>query len=281
MKNEKNSLAKIYIMKFLFPALLLFMAVGSKAQQVPDSVKSQAYTRTCECITLMKIDGAGEEAGINIFRNCADATIDIFAGYEVVKKNWRDDKEWTDNFYKDLIAYIKKSCPAYQKFLEKTNQKNTVPVPLTETDARYFLTAETMNKKNMELNPNGSNATMNRWSAKDMNNSSIQLVFDIRYAFENDKDAAAYLKANLEELNEGGGSTVNSLTAFGADESHVYTENPKLKSLFSDMDMRQYNFVFRVKKVVAKVFISGTKKATYNDALVYAKEAIERIKAVK
>ncbi len=268
-------------MKYFIGALLLFMTVGSKAQQVPDSVKSQASILTCECIALMKIDEAGEEAGIKIFRNCADTTIDALAGYEVVKKNWRDDKEWTDKFYKDQIRYIKKGCPAYQKFLEKTDQKDTVPVPLTETDTRYFLTAETMNKKNMELNPNGSNATMNRWSAKDMDKSSIQLVFDIRYAFENDKDATTYLKVNLEELNEGGGSTVNSLAAFGADESHVYTENPKLMSLFSDMDMRQYNFVFRVEKVVAKVFISGTQKATYNDALVYAKEAIERIKAVK
>jgi len=39
--------------------------------------------------------------------------------------------------------------------------------------------------------------------------------------------------------------------------------------------------VFRVKNTVAKVFVSTSKKATYGEALAFAKEAIGRIKAVK
>ena len=50
---------------------------------------------------------------------------------------------------------------------------------------------------------------------------------------------------------------------------------------FGDLDIAQFNFVFRVKNVVAKVFVSTTKKTSYEEAVIFAKEAIGRIKAFK
>ena len=114
-----------------------------------------------------------------------------------------------------------------------------------------------------------------------MNDAKIQMVFDIRFIFKDEQDAAAYFTANLEEMSEGGELTANSLNDLGANISKVYGANPRMKEVFGDMDMVQYNFVFRVKNTVAKVFVSTSKKATYEEAVVFAKEAIGRIKAVK
>jgi hypothetical protein len=114
-----------------------------------------------------------------------------------------------------------------------------------------------------------------------MGTARIQMVFDIRMVFADAKDATSYLAIKENELSEGGKSTTRSLKAFGADESKVFGENEKIVAVFADLDMAQYNFIFRVKNVVAKVFVSTIKKATYEEALVFAKEAIKRIKAVK
>jgi hypothetical protein len=156
-----------------------------------------------------------------------------------------------------------------------------VPDPLDNTDARYFLTAETMEKRGLGLEIDSTDLNTKRWSAKEMDNSKYKIALDTRYVFNNNKDASTYLKARLEEMREKGESTAYSLKAFGADESHVYGVNPILKSIFAAKDVVQYNFIFRVKNVVAKILVAVSRKATYNDALELAKEAIGRINAVK
>ncbi|MFI5133175.1 MAG: hypothetical protein ACHQEB_02510 [Chitinophagales bacterium] len=156
-----------------------------------------------------------------------------------------------------------------------------VPDPLDNTDARYFLTAESMEKRGLELEVDSNDLNTKKWSAKDMTNSKYKIVIDTRYVFNNNKDAATYLKVNLEEMREKCENTTYNLKAFGADESHVYGVNPVLKSLFAAKDVVQYNFIFRVKNVVAKVLVAVSKKAAYNDALEIVKEAIGRINEVK
>jgi len=61
-------------------------------------------------------------------------------------------------------------------------------------------------------------------------------------------------------------------------ESKVFGGNPKLLQAFGDLDLAQTNFVFRVKNIVAKVFVGSSKKASYDEILLFAKEAIRRIK---
>jgi len=114
-----------------------------------------------------------------------------------------------------------------------------------------------------------------------MNDAKIQMVFDIRFIFKDEQDAITYFVAKLEEMSEGGELTTHTLNTFGASESKVYGANPRLMGAFGDLDMAQFNFVFRVKNTVAKVFVSASKKASYEEALAFAKEAIGRIKAVK
>ncbi len=262
-------------------AVLFLSGLGSTAQTVPDSIRSEIARLTCECVTLMKIDENENEAGIANFQTCAAATIDVFASNGFIKKDWKEDEDWTADFFEDLIGRLETDCSVFNRFVLKLEQEQTGPQPLEKTDPRYFLSADAMTARNMELNVNAGDAQMKRWSAKDMAGSAIQIVFDIRYAFASDTDAAAYLKANLEKMREGGETTTHNLKEFGTDESYVYGGNPRLMGLFGDVDMAQFNFIFRVKRVVAKVFVSASKKASYNDALLFAKEAIERIKAVK
>ncbi len=271
----------MFIKSVVTATIFLLCAAAGVAQAVPDSIRAEIARLTCECVTLMKIDENEKEAGIQNFQTCAAATIDVFAGNGFIKKDWKNDEDWTADFFEDLIGRLETSCPPFKRFVVKLENEQAGPEPLNKTDPRYFLSAEAMTARGMELNVNAGDAQMKRWTAKDMAASAIQIVFDIRYVFSNDTDAAAYLKANLEKMREGGETTTHNLKEFGTDESYVYGGNPRLMGLFGDMDMAQFNFIFRVNKVVAKVFVSASKKATYNDALLFAKEAIDRIKAVK
>jgi hypothetical protein len=180
-----------------------------------------------------------------------------------------------------MQASLAKTCPVFETLLDKVNKHADAPDPLPSVDEKYFLAKEWMIQKGMEDNVNAANENMRRWSAKKMNDAKIQMVFDIRFIFKDEQEAGTYFMAKLDEMSEGGELTTNTLNAFGASESKVYGANPKLMGAFGDLDMAQYNFVFRVKNTVAKVFVSASKKATYEEVLVFAKEAIGRIKAVK
>jgi hypothetical protein len=196
-----------------------------------------------------------------------------------IKKEWLNDSAWATNFDNELQRQLEKSCPAFKTLAAKSNQQTNVPEPLDVTPEKYFLAATSMTKKGLESNPQATSGTMRRWSAKKMDDAKIQIVFDIRMVFKNVADASAYFQAKLDELSEGGELTANTLKTEGADESKVYGANPKIMGAFGDLDMAQYNFVFRVKNVVVKVFVSTSKKATYPEVVIFPREAIQRIKA--
>ena len=266
-------------MKYFVYPLFLFVTQSLQAQKsLPDSTMQQFCRLTCECATLMKIDDGEAENGIKNLRTCISTTVGVFESNDWFKKEWLNDSAWVANFNKQLLTSLGIDCPVFKSLLEKLEPKE--PEQLSTVNENYFLADVSMTGKGMELNTNATTENMRRWSAKDMHNAKIQMVFDIRFAFGNEKDATDYLKLKWNELSEGGDSTNYSLKSYGADESKVFGANPGLAGIFGDIDMAQYNFVFRVKNVVAKVFVSASKKATYEEALVFAKEAIMRINTV-
>jgi hypothetical protein len=198
-----------------------------------------------------------------------------------IKKEWLDDSAWYKNFEYELQVLLAKTCTSFKNLRNKLINPAAVPNPLPSVDEKYFLAKEWMMQKGLEENANAGNENMKRWSAKNLSDAKIQMVFDIRFIFKDEQDAAAYFAANLEEMSEGGALTANTLNDLGASASKVYGANPRMMGVFGDLDMAQYNFVFRVKNTVAKVFVSASKKATYEEAVAFAKEAIGRIKAVK
>ena len=268
-------------MKYFISICLLLMALNSKAQQVPDSIKNEIAKLTCACATPQNIDQAETDDGLMKLSVCISKSIDAFAGRFGIKKNWNDDADWLTKISEDLTLLLQENCPALKKFYLKMYLNENGPDPLDNTDTRYFLVEETMKNRGLELEIDSNDLNTKRWSAKEMNNSKYKIVLDTRYVFNNSKDAATYLKVNLDEMREKGESTAYSLKTFGADESHVYGVNPVLKSIFAAKGVVQYNFIFRIKNVVAKVVVAVSTKATYNDALEIAKEAIGRINAVK
>lgn len=266
-------------MKYLVYSFLLFVAQSLQAQKpLPDSAMQQFCRLTCECATLMKIDEGDTENSIKNLRTCITTTVGVFENNGWFKKEWLDDSAWVANFNRGLQKNLGNDCPAFKTLL--TNLEPKEPEQLPTVNEKYFLSDASMTGRNMELNTKATTENMRRWSAKDFGNAKIQMVFDIRFAFSNEKDAADYLKTKWNELSEGGDTTTYSLKSYGADESKVFGANPGLAGVFGDIDMAQYNFVFRVKNIVAKVFVSATKKATYDEALTFAKEAITRINAV-
>jgi hypothetical protein len=269
-------------MKYLLFLISFFSIQLISAQKsLPDSTMKEFARLTCECATLMKIDQGSTEKGIQNLGTCINSTIGVYENSGWIQKEWMDDSSWTQKFNTELQVELLKTCPVFKTLAQKADKPVDVPNPLPSVNEKYFLAKESMIKKGMEANVNAGDANMKRWSAKNMNNAKIQMVFDIRYVFKNEKDATGYYKAKLEEMSEGGELTTNSLKTFGASESKVYGSNPQLLATFGDLDMAQYNFVFRIKNIVAKVFVSASKKTSYQEVVVFAKEAIGRIKAVK
>jgi hypothetical protein len=231
------------------------------------------FTRlTCECATLFKIDQSEVDKAIQNIRTCISSTVRVYQNNGWIKQEWLDDTVWGQNFDKEMQASLAKTCPVFKTMLDKINNPVEAPGPLPSVDERYFLTKASMMQKGMVANVNAGNINMKRWSAKDMGKAKIQMVFGIRFIFKNEKDAVIYFKEKQQEMSEGGELTTNSLNSFGTSESKVYGANPALNGAFSDLDMAQYNFVFRIKSIVAKVFVSASKKSTYKAAIVLPKK---------
>jgi hypothetical protein len=264
-------------MKFLLSCALILSFTASNAQPPLTDSSMKEFTRlTCECITLMNVDKLSSDDAIDRVRTCIQSTVGVYVQNGWIKKEWLQDSIWATHFDEQFDKLATQICPAYKAFAERMDRDEPEPLPTVKFE--YFLPASYMNKKGLVINTAAANANMERWSAKDMNTNIIQMVFDIRYVFNSEKEASDYLDMKLGELSEGGGKTANNLKKEGADESFVFGANPNLNSLFGDMDMVQYNFVFRVKNVVAKVFVSTSKKATYEQAADFAKTAIATIK---
>ena len=266
---------------FLFPVCLFFTQIASAQKSLPDSTMKEFTRLTCECATLLKVDQSDIDKAIQDLRTCINSTVRVYESNDWIKKEWLDDSVWAENFNNEMQSSLAKTCPVFKTLLDKVNKPADVPEPLPTVDEKYFLASEWMMQKDMVANLNAGNENMKRWSGKNMNDAKIQMVFDIRYIFKDEQDAGVYFKAKLMDLSEGGELTANTLSDFGVSESKVYGANPRLMGIFGDMDMAQYNFVFRIKNTVAKVFVSVSKKATYEEAVAFAKEAIGRIKAVK
>jgi hypothetical protein len=229
----------------------------------------------------MKIGESPTEKAIQDLGTCINSTISIYESNGWLKKEWLDDSVWSENFDSEMQVSLIKTCSVFQTLLDKISKPADSPKPLPAVDEKYFLAKASMIQKGLEENVNAASENMKRWSAKNMGDAKIHMVFDIRFIFKDEQDAIAYFKAKLEELSEGGDLTANTLNTFGASESKVYGANARMMEAFGDLDIAQFNFVFRVKNVVAKVFVSTTKKTTYEEAVAFAKEAIGRIKAVK
>jgi hypothetical protein len=274
-------LKKIIMRYFLFPGCFFFTLIAAAQKTLPDSTMKEFTRLTCECATLMKIDQSVPGKGIQDLGTCINSTVSIYEKNGWIKTEWLNDSVWAENFNNELQAVLFQTCPVFKPLLDKINKPADILKPLSSVDEKYFIAKEYMIQKGLEENVNADNENMRRWSAKNLNAAKIHMVFDIRFIFKDEQDAISYFKANLEELSEGGDLKDNTLNSFGASESKVYGANARMIEAFGDMDIAQYNFVFRVKNVVAKVFVSTTKKTSYEEALVFAKEAIGRIKDVK
>lgn len=267
-------------MRYILSILLFLSIQNTQAQAlIPDSTIKEFCRLTCECATLMKVDQGDPEKGFQNMGTCFNSTLEVYVKNGWVSKESLNDSVVANDFYNRVEKELKNSCPAFATMMEKANRQ--APEPLTTINPKYFIPDAMMTTKGLVKSTNGSNSEMKRWNAKNMGTAKIQIVFDIRMVFNNSEDASAYLSIKEQELSEGGTVTDHNLKAFGADESKVFGENPKLAGAFGDIDMATYNFVFRVNKVVAKVFVSASKKATYEEALYFAKQAILSIKSVK
>ena len=267
--------------KIIIPVCLLVVQNLPAQKSLPDSTMKEFTRLTCECATLMKIGQSEPEKAIQDLGTCISSTVDVFANSGWIKKEWMDDSVWSQNFNNEMQTGLTKNCPVFNTLLDKISKPADSPRPLPTVNEKYFLAKTSMVQKGLEENVGAANANMRRWSAKNLNTAKIHMVFDIRFIFNNEQDAALYLKANKGELSEGGDLTTNSLDTFGADESKVYGPNARMMEACGDLDIAQFNFVFRVKNVVAKVFVSATKKASYEEAVGFAKEAIDRIRYFK
>ena len=206
----------------IFPVCLFFTQIASAQRSLPDSTMKEFTRLTCECVTLLKVDQSDIEKAIQDVRTCINTTVDVYQSNDWIKKEWLDDSVWVQNFDEEMQVSLAKTCLVIKTLLDKLNNPAAVPKPLPSVDEKYFLVKEWMMQKGMEENVNAGNENMKRWSAKNMNDAKIQMVFDIRFIFKDEKDAAAYFTDKLEEMSEGGELTAKTLNDLGASVSKVY-----------------------------------------------------------
>lgn len=265
-------------MKFIITLLAICCITSLKAQkQFSDSAMNEFTRLTCECATLMNLEKLTPEEGFDKLITCVNSTLGIYVQSGWVEEKTAKDSAWYMTFVNTLEQKLMTECDITKKFFARVNRK--APEPQESSAPAYFIADAYMTGKNMEKN-NVNNAQMHRWSAKDMGTATVQMVFDIRLVFTTEQEAADYMELKIDELSENGKPLDKTLQTSGTDASLVFGDNPNLTSAFGDLDLAQFNFIFRIKNVVAKVFISGSKKMGYAAAEGYAKEAIARIKAV-
>jgi hypothetical protein len=188
----------------------------------------------------------------------------------IIDKGGDDEKTLNEALVKILIA----KCTVYKTIVNEKETPLVEPLPITSN--AYFLDQTKMTPKKLKVKIN--DGQMRTWMAIDMKKSKIQIVYDIRYEFSKEEDAKNYYSAKLEFLSEKAPEVTNELKNLGVTESNVYSDN---SGAAFGLDMKMKNYIFRIKNIVAKVFVSATGKATDAEMLQFAKDAIAKIKAVK
>jgi hypothetical protein len=269
-------------MKKLFFIALLFVVARTYSQNfgVTDSVMKKYTGMLCNCMTTQGIKNAGNKNSNKIMEDCFENVTELYTlsdEAESIKTIFKEKKN-LDKFNEETITILLNECEDLKIYFAKEREKKSVPEPNATISESYFLDKNKMKARKMQLKTDSK--SMKVWNALGLQkNPKIQIVYDIRYVFKNEKDAQLYYDANLNMLSEDGPEIKNTIEKLGVSQSNVYGNNSA--TMFGDLDIKMVNYIFRIKNVVAKVFISASKKATDVEMLVFAKEAIARIKAVK
>ncbi len=259
---------------------LLMQNVIAQKFNVPDSVMEKYATMICNCSNKENFSTKKQDAAITIIGKCIkDVTaVYSFSDEAATLKTAFETKETSDKFNEYTIDKLLEFCPSFKTFFDK-NINNTPEIkisPLATVKEAYFLDSKKMAAKKMTVKNNGTQ--MRTWSAIDFGKIKVQIVYDIRYQFKNEEDAKKYYKQDLPFLSEKAPEVANELKTLGVSESNVYSDN---SGAAFGLDMKMKNYIFRIKNVIAKVFVSATAKATDAEMLQFAKDAIARIKALK
>jgi hypothetical protein len=253
----------------------------SKTLSLPDSVLQKFADMHCSCMTQGKIEAATIEEGKQALQGCFKSVMDLYSLSDEAAAlvGIMKDAEKKSVFIDALFQKLNKECTSFSTYYKTVEAGAALPEPLATVKEDYFLDSKKMTARKLKVKKN--DAQMRTWNGYDQKNPRIQMVFDIRYVFKTEEEAKVYYAGKLSFLNEGAPETTNTLKNLDVSASNVYGQDDTLVGAFGDLDLKQINYVFRIKNVVAKVFISGSKKMTDAETLQIAKEAIARIKAAK
>ncbi len=270
--------------KILALLIISNVTLSIKAQNfnVADSVMKKYAEMICTCSINEGFETQKPEVAITILGKCIKDVTALYSFSEesgALKKAFEEEST-RDKFNEYTIEKLLEFCPSFKTFFEKniTQDKPKEPKiePLKTVKEGYFLDKQKMIAKKMDFKINSPN--MRTYTAKDFGKAKIQIVYDIRFAFKNEAEAIQYYKQELPYLSEKAPEVKNELAKLGVSQSNVYSDN---SGAAFGLDMKMKNYIFRIKNIVAKVFVSATAKATDAEMLQFAKDAIARIKAVK
>jgi len=248
-------------------------SLAASAQGNSDSVIAKNHAAFwCACIdkipASMPLDSMQTEV-----ENCQSLSINNLLEKKIVTQQILTDSFRQDNINRITIQLLVDNCAALQKLAAAP-----APTYLEENPAAIFIPASFFAAYGMQ--PGETNARLRVYNMTDGKNNYHRCV-DIRWVFENEKQALLWHSENLQKNSENGQLLKENIQVDGAAELAVFRESKEALETMKMFGMvqRHHYFVFVTGNVVCKVFIATDESVATKDLVTFAAAAVEQVKA--
>jgi hypothetical protein len=256
------------------PFLIVFVFLISSSISAQDSTAAKEHARFwCDCIgkTDPTLPGDSIVQQVNL---CESLSITHLLNNKFLTREALLDSAKQEELNAITVALMLRNCAVLNELLapkEKVNYREENPDNIF-TPASFFAT--------YGLAAGETNARLRVYNMKDKENK-YQRCVDIRWVFENNKDAISWYQVNLEKNAEGGEPVKENLAVADAEMLAVFRESKAAADMMKSFGMvqRHHYFIFITGNVVCKVFVATDGTVNTKDLLPFAEAAAKQVKA--
>ncbi len=256
------------------PFLIAIVLLVGSTISAQDSTAAKEHARFwCDCIS--KTDPALPEDSIVLQVNlCQSLSITHLLNNKFITTEVLLDSVKQEELNAITVPLMLRDCAVLHELLapkEKVNYREENPDNIF-TPASFFAT--------YGLAAGETNTRLRVYNMKDKENK-YQRCVDIRWVFENNKDAISWYNANLEKNAEGGEPLKEPLVVADAEMLAVFRESKAAMDMMKSFGMvqRHHYFIFITGNVVCKVFVATDDTVNTKDLLPFAGAAAKQVKA--
>jgi hypothetical protein len=256
------------------PLFIAFVLLVSSSISAQDSTAAKEHARFwCDCIG--KTDPTlPEDSIVQQVEDCQSLSITHLLNNKFITSEALLDSAQHAQLNATTIALMLRDCAILQELLapkEKVSYREENPDNIF-TPASFFAT--------YGMEAGETNARLRVYNMKDKENK-YQRCVDIRWVFENNKDAISWYQTNLEKNAEGGEPVKENLAVADAEMLAVFRESKATVDMMKSFGMvqRHHYFILITGNVVCKVFVATDGTVNTKDLLPFAAAAAKQVKA--